>query len=58
MFLSVMYFVHIHSGTVYKNDWFKKLTQNMDSMQVTNMFTLEQCLRILIENLGFLLVNF
>lgn len=30
----------------------------MDSMQVTNMFTLEQCLRILIENLGFLLVNF
>lgn len=30
----------------------------MDSMQVTNMFALEQCLRILIENLGFLLVNF
>lgn len=30
----------------------------MDSMQVTNMFALEQCLRTLLENLGFLLANF
>ena len=30
----------------------------MDSMQFNNMFTLEQCSRIMRENLGFLLVNF